>query len=158
MNDEKKNVLAAQTYQTAIHALEKRGWRFDRRDEKLILYFKVSGDDIPMDMILHVDAGRQVVRLSSPLPFKMSEQKRIEGAVAACAASYGLADGYFEYDIGDGMIVYKVTTAFVDSVIGEAAIHYLVECACALADHYNDLFLALDKGMIDLGTFIARCK
>lgn len=157
MSEEKKNVLAGQTYQTAIRALEKRNWRFNRIDEKMALYFKVNGDDIPLDIILTVDAGRQVVRLSSPLPFKMSEQKRVEGAVAACAASYGMVDGCFEYDLSDGMLVYKVTTSFVDSIIGEGAINYLIDCACALADHYNDLFLALDKGMIDLGTFISKC-
>lgn len=158
MSDVNKNALATQAYQTLIATLDSRNWKYEQHDDKKIIHLKVNGDDIPIDMILHVDTERQVLKSYSKLPFEMSEQKRVEGAVAACAASYGMADGCFDYDLGDGTLTYRVSTSFVESKLGEAAVNYLINCTCALVDHYNDMFLMLNKGMIDLGQFIQKCK
>ena len=94
MVDEKKMELAKQVYQTLCEAIERREWNFGKDEEKLLVHFGVSGDDIPMQFILIVDAERQLIRLMSPMPFKMSESKRMEGAIATCAASFGMADLY----------------------------------------------------------------
>ena len=156
MNEAMKHALAVQTYNTLCAAIEKRNWRYDRDDEKLTVYFGVNGDDIPMRLIMRIDEERQVLQTLSPLPFEMSESKRIEGAIAACAASYGLADGYFEYDLSDGMIVYKLSTSFRESILGEGVMAYMMDCTLAIVDQYNDMFLALEKGIIDLNTFIEK--
>ena len=156
MNEAMKHMLAVQTYNTFCAAIEKRNWKYDRDEEKLVIFFTVNGDDIPMQLILRVDEDRQVLQMMSPLPFEMSESKRIEGAIAACAASYGLADGCFEYDLSNGRIVYRVSTSFVDSILGEGVMQYMMDCTLAIVDQYNDLFLALEKGIIDLPTFIER--
>lgn len=156
MSEELNMALALQTYNTMCEAIERRNWHYTKTEEKLLVHFGVNGDDIPMQLILRVDAERQVVRLMSPLPFKMSESKRIEGAIAACAASYGLVDGYFEYDLSDGMIVYKISTSYRDSVLGEGVVQYLIDCASAVVDRYNDMFLALEKNLISLEDFIKK--
>ena len=155
MADE-KNVLANQVLKTLCDAIERREWRYNKNEESLIVDFDVSGDDIPMKFILIVDIERQLVRLLSPLPFKMSEAKRMDGAIVACVASYGLADGSFDYDIGDGTVYFRVTASFRDSVIGEGLLQYMISCACVTVDKYNDKFLAIDKGMLDIADFIAN--
>ena len=156
MVDEKKMELAKQVYQTLCDAIERRDWNFEKDEEKLLVHFGVNGDDIPMQFILIVDAERQLIRVMSPLPFKMSESKRMEGAIAACAASYGMADGSFDYDLSDGTIVYRMTASFRESLIGEGLFQYMISCSCAMVDKYNDQFLALDKGIMSITDFIAK--
>lgn len=156
MVDEKKMELAKQVYQTLCEAIERREWNFGKDEEKLLVHFGVSGDDIPMQFILIVDAERQLIRVMSPLPFKMSESKRMEGAIATCAASFGMADGSFDYDLSDGTIVFRMTASFRESLIGEGLFQYLISCSCAMVDKYNDQFLALDKGIMSITDFITK--
>lgn len=154
MADEKKMELAKQVYATLCAAIDRREWNYQKDEEKLVAYFGVSGDDIPMQFILAVDADRQLIRVMSPLPFKMSEAKRMEGAIATCAATYGLADGSFDYDLSDGTIVFRMTASFRESLIGEGLFQYLISCSCAMVDKYNDQFLAIDKGLMSITDFI----
>lgn len=156
MVDEKKMELAKQVYQTLCEAIKRREWNFGKDEEKLLVHFGVSGDDIPMQFILIVDAERQLIRLMSPMPFKMSESKRMEGAIATCAASFGMADGSFDYDLSDGTIVFRMTASFRESLIGEGLFQYMISCSCAMVDKYNDQFLALDKGIMSITDFIAK--
>lgn len=155
MADEKKMELAKQVYATLCTAIDKREWNYQKDEEKLVAYFGVNGDDIPMQFILVVDAERQLIRVMSPLPFKMSESKRMEGAIATCVASYGMADGSFDYDLSDGTIVFRMTASFRESLIGEGLFQYLISCSCAMVDAYNDKFLAIDKGLLSITDFIS---
>lgn len=156
MDKEKNLKFAKVTYETICSALDARQWKYEKEEEKLLVHFGVNGDDIPMQFIIMVDADRQLIRLMSPLPFKMSEEKRMEGAVAVCAATYGMTDGNFDYDLSDGRIVYRMTQSFRESLIGEGLIQYMISCACAIMDAYNDRFLALEKGIISISDFLEK--
>ncbi len=153
MIDEKMQ-LAQQVYQTLCNAIENRGWKFGKEEEKLLVHFGVNGDDLPMQFVLFVDVERQLIRLVSRLPFKMSEAKRMEGAIATCAASYGMADGNFDYDLTDGSITFRMTASFKGSRIGEGLFEYMIACSCAMVDKYNERFLALDKGILSIADFM----
>lgn len=150
-----KMQLANKVYATLCSALDARNWRYKKNDEELSVSFGVKGDDLPMDLVIRIDGERQLIHAYSPLPFKFSENKRLEGAVAACVASYGMTDGSFDYNIATGTIVFRVTTAFHESVIGEGLFEYLIDFICAVVDVYNDKFFALDKGMMSIDDFIA---
>lgn len=155
MADENKIALAKNVYNTLCAAIERREWRFDKDEENLVVHFGVSGDDVPMQFIMVVDAERQLIRLLSPMAFKMSESKRMDGAIATCVASFGLADGSFDYDLADGTIVFRMTASFRESSIGEGLFQYMISCSCAVVDEYNDKFLAIDKGLMSITDFIA---
>lgn len=151
-----KMANAQQVYETLCKALDRRGWKYDKEEEKFLVHFGVNGDDIPMKFIIYVDAERQLVRLMSPLLFKISADKRMEGAIAACAVSYGMADGSFDYDLSDGEIIFRMTASYRESQLGEGLFQHLISCACAMVDKYNDQFLALDKGIMSIADFIAK--
>ena len=109
-----------------------------------------------MQFVLVIDVERQLIRLMSPLPFKMSESKRMEGAIATCVATFGMADGSFDYDLEDGSIIFRMTASFRESVIGEGLFQYMISCSCATVDKYNDKFLAIDKGVLSITDFIEK--
>ncbi len=156
MADEKNLMIAQQVYKTLCEAIERREWTYDKDEEKLLVHFGVNGDDLPMRFILIVDADRQLIRLMSPMPFKMSEDKRMEGALATCAASFGMVDGSFDYDLSDGGIVFRMTASFRESVIGDGLFQYMISCSCAMVDKYNEQFLALDKGVLSINDFLSN--
>ena len=154
MSEIKNLEQAKATFETLCKALDNHEWHYKRDAEELVVYFGVNGDDIPMQFMLVVDEKRQLIRLISPMPFNMSEGKRMEGAIATCVASYGMADGSFDYDLADGRIVFRMTASFRESVIGEGLFQYMISCACAMVDKYNDKFLAIDKGILSIDDFI----
>ncbi len=156
MVDEKKIEKAIEVFNTLCAAIESRGWSYNADKEGLAIEFQVTGEDLPMQFIIVVDCDRQMIRFFSELPFKISEEKRVEGAVAVCAASCGMVDGNFTYDIETGTILFKQTAVFMDSTIGEGLLQYMILCACSTVDKYNDKFLALNKGFIGIEDFIKK--
>lgn len=156
MVDETKVVLAKKVYDTICAAIERREWKYQKDDERLVINFGVNGDDIPMQFIMVVDVERQLVRMMSPMPFKMAEDKRMEGAIVTCVANFGMVDGSFDYDVADGTIVFRMTASFRESVIGDGLFQYMISCSCAMVDAYNDKFLAINKGILSVEDFIAK--
>ena len=154
MSDITKAEKAKKVYDTLCASIENRGWHFNKEEELLLVHFGVRGDDIPMRFVLVVDEDRQLVRLTSRLPFNMAEEKRIEGAVATCAATNKLANGCFDYDITEGSITFRMTASYRESDIGEGLFTYMINCSASTVDEFNDKFLAISKGVIDISDFI----
>ena len=156
MNENTQQLVenAIRVYNKLCEAIDNREWKYERDDERLFVKFTVNGDDIPMDFIIVTDIKRQLIRLVSFLPFKFPEDKRVEGAIATCAATYGLADGSFDFDISDGSVAFRLTASFRESEIGEKLLQYMISCACAMVDKYNDKFLLLCKGIMSISDFM----
>lgn len=155
MTQKIKMDLAEEVYTTLCTALDKREWHYDKDEENLVVYFGVNGDDIPMNFIFKVDAERQLVSAMSPLPFEFSEEKRMDGAIATCVASFGLADGSFDYDFSNGMVVFRMTATYRESNLGDGLFQYMINCSSAMVDEFNDTFLAIDKGLLSIDDFLA---
>ena len=154
MANEKELKLAKEAYGTLCNTLDEMKWRYDKDEDKFILHLGISGEDIPMEFIVHCDADRQLIRLMSFLPFKISEEKRVEGAIATCHANYLLADGSFDYNLGDGTIIFRMTSSFRESLVGEELFKYMIHVACITVDKYNDQFLMISKGNLSITDFI----
>lgn len=111
-----------------------------------------------MEFVLAIDSDRQLLRLFSKLPFAVPEDKRMDLAIATCVATNRLADGSFDYNISTGAIVFRMTASFRESKIGDGLFHYMIDCSCATVDAFNDKFLAICKGVLTVGDFIANRK
>ena len=141
-------------YENICQTLKSMNWKFDRQDDDLMIHCGIQGDDLPMDFYIFVNSEAQVVSLISPMPFKISEDKRIDAAVAVCLANYKLVNGCFDYDIGDGEIRFRIVSSFRDSVLGEELYKYMLLVSASTIDDYNEKFFMLSKGMITIQQFI----
>ena len=141
---------AKQVYEAIIAMLDKRNWSYDRHDEDLVISSGVKGDDLPINFILAVNAKNQVVSFLSRLPFTMSEEKMVDGAIACCIANNRLVDGSFDYDVTNGNITFRLTTCYRDSDISESVFEYMIMVASMTVDNYNDKFLMISKGMMSV--------
>ena len=81
MADE-KYTTAKVVYDTACEALTERGWKYEGDLETLRIKTGAVGEDLPMEIIIDVNADRQLFLVISPLPLKVPEDKRVDLAVA----------------------------------------------------------------------------
>ena len=156
MADEKKLKKAQAVFDSLCEMLDSKKGRYEKHEDDLVVTFIVGGDDIPMQMIMNVDADRELVRLLSPIPVIFEDDKRVEGVIATCQANYRLADGSFDYDFKEGKILFRMTSSYRDSLISKELLEYMMGCAAITVDEYNDKFLMLAKGQIPIEYFFSK--
>lgn len=158
MDDAVKLAAAQKVYATVCAAIDEKGWKYERMDNDLIIKLCLRGDDLPIHHVIIVDAKQQLLRMASPIPLEMAEDKRTEGAIITSLATALLRDGSFDYDLMTGRIVFRMTSSFRDSEIGKGMIHYFVDYTNAAVDIYNDRFEAVNSGKMSVQDFIALDK
>ena len=147
---------ARQVYNDLVDMLDTRDWKYEKFDDDLVIRSGIKGDDLPIEFIMFVKPKNQVVQFISKLPFNMPEDKRVDGAIAVCVANYGLVDGSFDYDLSDGEIRFRLTSSYRESTIAPDLLEYMIMCAAATVDGYNDKFFMLAKGMLTVQQFIEQ--
>ena len=145
---------AKETYALLCKMLDERDWKYEKREEDLVIKSGIKGDDLPIDFIMRVNPRNQIVSLISWMPFKIDESKRIDLALATCVVNYGLADGSFDYDLSDGTILFRLTSSFRDSILSADLFEYMILVSASTIDEYNDKFFMLSKGMLTIQQFI----
>ncbi len=156
MANEVNMYKARQVFDTLIRMLDHLDWNYEKDEEKLVVTSGVASDDFPVEFIVTVRPQQQVVQFLSRLPFRMPEDKRVDGAIAVCVANYGLIDGSFDYDVTDGEILYRLTSSYRESTLGEELFEYMIVCASSTVDKYNDKFFMIAKDMMTVQQFIEQ--
>ena len=136
--------------------LDSNEFKYKKDDENLIIEFVAQGDDFPIEININTDADRQLIVLLSHLPFVISEDKRLNVAVATSIVNNILVDGSFDFDITDGHMFFRMTSSFIESDIGNDLFLYMVMVSCQIIDDYNDKFLMLGKGMMSIEDFLPK--
>ena len=147
---------AKRVFDTLCATLDEHKWHYQKNEEELTIECGVQGEDLPMEITIKVDVEKQLVLLLSHLPFIVSEDKRLDVAIATSVANNGLMDGCFDYDITDGHMFFRMTNSFIESEIGSDVFNYMLFFSFHLIDKYNDRFLMLAKGLMSLNDFIAQ--
>lgn len=150
MADLKNLEQAKVVYNTICRTLENNDWHYTGDDEKLKIECGARGEDLPMELSIYVDAERRLIMLISHLPFAIQEDKRLDVAIGVTAINNVLVNGCFDYDVATGNMIFRMTNSFIDSVIGEDTIKYMLFCSCQTIDEYNDKLLMLAKGMLSI--------
>ena len=145
---------AKKIYATMVKALRKKDWKFDEKEDELLIVSGCKGDDLAIPFVFKVDPMRDCLTFRSPIPVTFSEEKRVEGAVATCVANRGMVFGHFDYDIEDGEISYTMSDSYLDCEVGEDFFMNMMMVAINTTDRYNDRFAALASGVIDIKKFI----
>lgn len=145
---------AKKVFATLCRTADKNEWHYEKDEDDLSIQCKARGDDLPMDVVVKVDAERMIIRLFSPLPFETHEDKRLDVAVAVSVINNRLANGCFDYNVTSGHIFFRITNSFIESEIGEDLIRYLLLVSFQTIDEYNDKLLMLATGMISIEKFL----
>ena len=119
MTEEMLKKSGENVYATICKMFDNLGYHYERHDDDLVVSCTVKGEDIPMDILFVVRSERQLVQLLSPMPFTVPEDKRMEMAIAVTVASNNLVDGSFDFDLSNGKIVFRQTSSYMESILGE---------------------------------------
>ena len=155
MADKKSLKNAKKVYETLCEGLDSIGWRYDRHDDDFIVTLGVNGDDIPMWLVLGVDADKELVRCMSRLPVVFDSENMVDGAIACAYATWRIIDGSFEIDISKGEVSFRIASSFAGSLISKELIKYLVGTAVNTIDDFNDGIAAVANGSMSISDF---CK
>ncbi len=142
-------------YEQLCTHLEAAGWKFTRHDNKQIVTMVMQGDDLPMNLLLHV-REKHVLYLRSLLPFTIPEDKRIDVIIACNAINYKLINGNFELDMSDGELSFRIAMPYSGADLSPEQVNYMVEVASSTVDEYNDKLLMLIKDMLSIQDFISE--
>lgn len=156
MAEEMNMQKAKQVFATMIRMLDTRGWHYEKHEDDLLIKSGIRGDDLPIEFIVVVKPQQQIVQFLSRLPFSIPEDKRVDAALAVCVANYGLVDGSFDYNLSDGDITFRLNSSYRESTLGEDLFEYIIMCAAATVDNYNDKFFMLAKGMMTVQQFLEQ--
>ncbi len=144
---------AKQEYDTLCKSLDEREWNYEKHEEDMVVTCGVSGDDIPMRLIIRIIPERQLAQVLSPLPFDIPEDKRVDVAMATTMINDKLANGSFDFDLSTGRTVFRLTNAFMGSTLSTEVYNYMIGVTATTVDEYNDKIMMLCKGMLDLSAF-----
>lgn len=145
MAEESKMKQAKVAFKALCDMLDEKDWHYSKDEEKFRITCNAQGEDLPMEIRIEVDAERQLVILLSDMPFSVPEDRRTALAIAVSVANYGLADGSFDYNYLDGTILFRMTSSFMDSLVGKEMFNYMLMCSCFTIDKYNDKFFMVTK-------------
>lgn len=154
MTEEKELELAKRVFEDMCQAMDKQEWRYDRHDEDLVVTIRMQGKDLPVGLILRVNAAAQVVSVYSVLPVKVPDEKLVDVAVAVCIANDGMINGGFDLDMNKKQIVWRLCTTYRGSLLGSEAYAYMVVASTGTVDKYNERFMMLAEDRIDLKKFM----
>lgn len=156
MTDEKKLKNAREVFNTLCGMLDQMEFHYDIHEEDLVVTFGMSGEDVPMQFLINIDAERELVRLLSLLPFEFEEDKRVDAAIATCQINYRLADGSFDLDFETGRVLFRLTSSYKDSLISMEVFEYMIAVSSFTVDEYNDKLLMLAKGAVSVDEFFKK--
>lgn len=147
---------AQKVYQMFKDHLTRNNFHYESFDDKLLIKLTVQGEDLPQPTFIHVLADRDVVQVISPIPSKIPDDKRVDGAVAVAVANYGMVNGSFDYDMSDGEVRFRVTQSYKGIELSDDLVGYILRICFFTTDKYNDRFFMLGKGMLTLEQFIEK--
>ncbi|MDE7394582.1 MAG: YbjN domain-containing protein [Clostridiales bacterium] len=150
MAEERDLKQARVVYKSLCEMLYDRQWHYEKDEEGLSIKCSAQGDDLPMEIIIEVDAERKLISLLSQMPFGIAENRRTALAVAVSQANNGMIDGSFDYDYLSGNIYFRLTSSYRESLIGKELLNYMLMCACYTIDEYNDKFLMVAKNNMSI--------
>lgn len=145
MSEDKELKQARTVFKTLCEMLDDHEWHYKKNEEELSIECGAQGDDLPIEIVIQVDKGRQLVTLLSQMPYAIPENRRTALAIAVSQANNGMVDGSFDYDYLSGRIVFRLTSSYRSSLIGKEMLAYMLMCSCYTVDEYNDKFLMVAK-------------
>ena len=145
---------ALAVFDTVCRAIDAENLKYTKDKDKLTVFLSAKGEDLPINVLFKVDTDRKVLTVHSLLDTEVAEDKRVEFAIAVNVANYALVNGSFDLGVNEGKIIFRMAQPYLDIGVSQRIVQYMLYCLFSTVDEYNDRFLMLNKGMIDIAKFI----
>lgn len=156
MADENLMKKAIEEYDLLCSTLDEMEWRYERDKSKLSVETVVKGEDLPMRYFIQIVPEIQLLRLYSHMPFTVPEEKRLEMSYILNIINSKLVDGSFDFNVNDGSILFRITSSFIDSEIGNMIFAYIIQVTAVVVDEFNDKLFEYIDGQITFEQLIEK--
>jgi hypothetical protein len=154
MAEDKLLKQARSVFITLCKALDNLEFNYERNEEDFYVKCGARGDDLPMEVRIKIIPERTLVTLNSVLPVTFSQEKITDAALAISVINYNILAGNFDLDISDGMVAYRMTNSYRESLLSADLFEYMIMVSFNTIDNYNDKLFMIAKGMLSIDDFI----
>lgn len=158
MATEKQMQQARLVYSTLINTFKLNNWAFQETNNDFFVKTGFKNGDNYVRLGIRVIPEKELVVLLAPLPCPVPKEKRVELATAITVANFEVLDGSFIYNFADGSIIFKLTWYYCGCEPNENLFAYMTSRAVSVVGAYNDRFLMLSEGRINIQQFIEMEK
>lgn len=157
MTDEMNLKRGKEIFGVICEALNSIDWNYGTDAEKLMIFFRVTGGEQPVQYHIWVEPERQLIQLRADM-FQVPQDKRGNMALVLCIVNFGLPDGVFELDIKNGAVAFRMTATYRDAIISKELIKYMLEWTGGVTNHFSKDLLAVAKGEMGTNDFYQKYK
>lgn len=125
--------------------LEDEGIPFTKADQGYAIHISVEGKKGEWDFVFDLVEGLNVIIAASILPFRFPPALRQECASFQARANCDLLLGRFELDMGEGMVLFRVTQ-IVDASVERWILENMYYDSIQMVDRYFPGFEAVLRG------------
>ena len=105
-----------------------------------------------MPTVIRLFEERSVVQILSPI-CEMTEDRRLDAALALAAANYGIINGCFDYDADNGEIRFRLAQGYMGIEFTKEIAAYMLHVTFKTTARYSDRFIRLSGGTLSLEEF-----
>lgn len=157
MADKKQIKNALANYKTIVKACNELNLNFKQEDDEMTVSFGMHNgnqNDVNMQFEFKCDVERQLLSVMSILPFQVPDDKKTTIAVLTCCVNYKLAEGCFDFSMNDGVILFRYTANFGESLLSTELIKRALRLCVYTVDEYNDKLRDVAEGKMDIDEFL----
>ncbi len=149
MLDEQKAIAL---FEKMCRMLEDRKIKF--QTDGLTATVLMKTQDLPICLIIKVDSECAELKIESPLPFYVPEQRRTDVALAVNFINGILVDGCFEFNMMNGAIDFRLSNTVIGCELSEEAIKSMFHAALFTVDDFNEKLFGIACNRISIGEFL----
>ena len=149
-----KEKYAKENYQLICKALDEVELKYDKDDEKLRVRFILEDNGNRFVPEFHISPSQQLIVLNIYPEFKIEEENMLPVAISVCQINYGLFDGYFDLNVAEGDIAYKMTTNFWESLLSTEVIKQMLVVGFNTAKDWFATIKKISDGELDVNEFL----
>ncbi len=153
MIQQENSQKAQSTFEALCFALTKLEWNYDKNLSELQITTTVWGDDIPMEIVVTIESGKQCAVLSSVIPFEVADNKEADIVLALSMINSNLAYGSFKYNLAEKKVYFQLVSRFNGCEISTSVFEQILTYAVKIIDDYNDKLLLLADNLMTLDEF-----
>jgi len=158
MNEEQKKMMGKKTFETIRKVLTDNEFKFGTDEENLVIETGITGEDLPMRMLIIVEPEAERVQIRIPMQFTCPKEKLAECAMLTCYVSNRLALGQYNLNVLTGDITYVNIIYYAGSLIAPEQYFHMIIGSFKAADIYNDKYMMVINNMMKVGDVINKME
>ena len=148
--DERTAKRGKELFHCFCAVLDEEELSYDTYGEELRLTLSLPTEFLAIDLDFEVDIRRQLLKISSPLPFAINGEYAEVCARAAVETDYILNIGELVYFEERQTVALRAVTSFENCLLGKSLLGALFDFMIKTVEIYNYKFYMLNNGMVEM--------